>query len=98
MFYAQVAAVMAGEAPVESAEPRTLEFTIYNCACKVLASARYHREQMISDYPEGVRELVSAEVMRVYKLRRDAHLARKIVPPQVQYEKPTHNPDWIDFV
>lgn len=98
MFYAQVAAVMAGEAPVESAEPRTLEFTIYNCACKVLASARYHREQMISDYPEGVRDLVSAEVMRIYKMRRDAHLARKIATPQVQYEKPAHRPEWDDFV
>lgn len=98
MFYAQVAAVMAGEAPIESAEPRTLEFTIYNRACAILASARYHREQMINDHPEGIREMVSAEVMRVYKMRRDAHLARKVVPPQVQYEKPSHNPDWADYI
>lgn len=88
---------MAGEAPVESAEPRTLEFTIYNCACKVLASARYHREQMISDYPEGVRELVSAEVMRIYAMRRHNHLATR-KPKQVQYEKPVHRPEWSDFV
>lgn len=98
MFYAQVAAVMAGEAPIESAEPRTLEFTIYNCACKVLASARYHREQMINDYPEGIRKLVSAEVMRLYKMRRDAHLANRGARPQVQIEKPVHNPDWADYV
>lgn len=98
MFYAQVAAVMAGEAAPEAAEPLTLEFALYNAASKILAADRWHRERMVNDHPPGVRDLVCAEVLRLYKVRRDAYLLRKPEPPKVQIEKPQHRPEWDDYI
>lgn len=95
MFYAQLEAVMAGEAPVDSVSQSTLSFQIYREACKVLGALRVHRAQMCDDYPPAIGALIKAEVIRLYDIRRRAHWA---APPKVQIEKPVHRPEFENWV
>lgn len=93
MFYAQLKAVMAGEAPVESVSASTLSFQIYNEAVKVLSALRVHRTGMVDDLPPAIGELVRAEVIRLHGLRRAIPKPR----PKVQAEPVQHNPEWNDW-
>jgi hypothetical protein len=93
MFYAQLKAVMAGEAEVDTVSASTLSFQIYNEAVKVLAAHRVHRVQMMDDLPPAIGDLVRAEVMRLYGLRRRIPQA----PPKAQAEPTVHRPEWGDW-
>lgn len=94
MFYAQLKAVMAGEAPVESVSASTLSFQIYNEAVKVLAAHKVHRVGMMDDHPPAIGDLIRAEVLRIHALRRQAPKA----PPKVQPEPTVHRPEWNDWI
>ncbi len=94
MFYAQLKAVMAGEAPIDSVSASTLSFQIYNAATKILAAERWHREAMINDHPPGIAELVRAEVLRIYAMRRAIHHKPK---PKVQAEPVKHCAEWENW-
>lgn len=93
MFYAQLEAVLRGEQPVDSVSKTTLSFQIYNIAVKVLAAARYHRIQMMDDYPPQISALIQAEVIRIHGIRRSKPKPR----PKVQPEPVSHKPDWQDW-
>lgn len=94
MFYAQLEAVMKGEAPVESVSQTTLSFQIYREACKVLNALRHHRAQMCDDLPPEIAKLVRAEVIRLYDIRRAEYRA----PKKVQVEKPVHRPEFENWI
>lgn len=94
MFYAQLEAVMKGDAPVDSVSQTTLSFQIYREACKVLNALRHHRAQMCDDYPPAIGVLVRAEVIRLYDIRRKAYRA----PIKAQVEKPVHRPEFENWV
>lgn len=93
MFYAQLKALMDGEAPIDSVSATTLSFQIYNAASKVLAADRWHREAMINDRPPAIAELVRAEVLRLYAMRRAIARPR----PKVQAEPVRHNPEFENW-
>lgn len=93
MFYAQLEAVMCGEAPPETVSASTLSFQIYREAVKVLAALRVHRVQMMDDLPPAIGDLVRAEVIRIHALRRMTPKPR----PKVQAEPVRHNPEWNDW-
>lgn len=94
MFYAQLEAVMAGEAPIDSVSQTTLSFQIYREACRVLDALRCHRAQMCDDMPKQIGDLVRAEVIRLHGLRR---LTLKPVA-KVQHEKPAHRPEFENWI
>lgn len=94
MFYAQLEKVMQGKAPIESVSQTTLSFQIYREACKVLASPRHHRTGMCDDLPAQIGDLVRAEVIRLYGMRRSTHRAT----PKVQVEKPVHRPEFENWI
>ena len=98
MFYAQLSAVMAGEAPVDSVSESTLSFQIYKAAEKILASERWHREAMINDYHPQISVLVRAEVFRLYEIRRDAHRALTRPKPKVQAEPVRKDTEWDNWI
>ena len=92
MFYAQLKAVMAGEAPTKSVSASTLSFQIYNEAVKVLNAHRVHRVQMMDDLPEEIGNMVREEVLRIHAIRR-----QQPQPKKVQSAPVTHAPDWADW-
>lgn len=94
MFYAQLEAVMKGEAPVDSVSQTTLSFQIYREACKVMSALRVHRAQMCDDYPKEIGDLVRAEVIRLYDMRRALYIA----PPPPPPPKPVHRPEFEDWI
>lgn len=94
MFYAQLEAVMKGEAPVDSVSQTTLSFQIYREACKVLGAFRHHRAQMCDDYPPAIGDLIRAEVLRLYDMRRKAFRA----PPKVQQAPTVHRPEFENWI
>lgn len=94
MFYAQLERVMRGDAPIESVSQTTLSFQIYREACKVLAAPRHHRTGMCDDLSPQIGDLVRAEVIRLYGMRRKAYRA----PPKVQVEKPVHRPEFENWI
>lgn len=93
MFYAQLKAVMAGEAPIESVSASTLSFQIYNEAVKVLAAHRCHRVQIMDDMPKAIGDMVREEVLRIHALRR----AKPQPRPKVQQAPAAHRPEWSDW-
>lgn len=95
MFYAQLKAVMEGKAPIDSVSQSTLSFQIYREACKVLGALRCHREQMCDDLAPGIAELVRAEVIRLYGIRRQAYLAPA---KHVQAEPAVHRPEFENWI
>ena len=94
MFYAQLEKVMQGEAPTESVSQTTLSFQIYREACRVLAAHRHHRAIMCDDMPKQIGDLVRAEVIRIYGIRRQAPRA----PIKAQVEKPVHTPEFANWI
>lgn len=94
MFYERLEAVMKGEAPVDSVSQTTLSFQIYREACKVLDALRVHRAQMCDDLPPAIGDLVRAEVIRLYGIRRTAYRSA----PKVQVEKPAHRPEFENWI
>lgn len=95
MFYSQLEKVMAGEAPVDSVSQTTLSFQIYRKACDILGALRCHRAQMCDELPPAIGDLVRAEVIRLYDIRRKAW---RRPPPKVQVEKPVHREGFEDWI
>lgn len=93
MFYAQLKAVMDGEASIESVSASTLSFQIYLKAVEVLASHRVHRVQMMDDLPTQIGDLVREEVLRLHAMRRKTPRPT----PKVQAEPTVHRPEWNDW-
>jgi len=93
MFAAQLEAVIAGDAPVDSCVRSQLDFWVYQQAVKVLDALRCHRIQMMDEHPEEVGNLIRAEVLRIHGLRRRTPRP----PPKVQQEPAVHRPEWMDW-
>lgn len=81
IFYPLLKAVLMGEEEPEVLGPHwrsTVAMPIYLEAVRILGMHFAHRKEMIEEKPQRIRELLTAEIIRIHNARRGVVVAPKI--------------------